>query len=61
MSKKVRLGVIGAGSFSNSHLMGIKYSDSAEAVAICDINEGSAGSRRKSTIFLIIILTTGSF
>jgi len=42
LSKKVRLGVIGAGAFSNSHLMGIKYSDSAEAVAICDINEGSA-------------------
>ncbi|NMA94905.1 MAG: Gfo/Idh/MocA family oxidoreductase, partial [Clostridiales bacterium] len=42
MNKKVRVGIIGAGSFSNSHLLGIKYSHSAEVVAICDIVEEKA-------------------
>ncbi len=40
--KKIRLGVIGAGSFSNSHLTGIKYAETAEAVAICDVIEEKA-------------------
>lgn len=42
MSKKLRLGVIGAGSFSDAHLTGIKYAETAEAVAISDIIEENA-------------------
>lgn len=37
--KKIRLGIIGAGSFSRTHLRGIKQLDNAEIVAICDSNE----------------------
>ena len=55
--KKIRLGVIGAGSFSNSHLLGIKYAGNAEAVAICDIMEEKARKQAESLVFLIIILT----
>ncbi len=36
MSKKLGLGIIGAGSFSCSHLAGINHASNAEAVAICD-------------------------
>jgi len=38
MKNKLRIGVIGAGSFSQKHLEGIKGVQNAEAVAICDIN-----------------------
>ena len=36
MSKKLRMGVIGAGSFSIYHLDGINQAKNAELVAICD-------------------------
>jgi len=36
--RKVKLGVIGAGAFSNSHLKGIKYAENCEAIAICDVD-----------------------
>lgn len=36
MKKQLRLGVIGAGDFSNQHLDGIASADNAVAVAICD-------------------------
>ncbi len=36
MDKKIRLGVIGAGSFSNSHLSAIAQVHEAEVIAICD-------------------------
>ncbi len=37
MKKTIKLGVIGAGSFSDSHLKGIQYAKTAEAVAVCDV------------------------
>lgn len=42
MSRKVKLGVIGAGAFSVAHLDGINLSDNCETVAICDIDEAKA-------------------
>ena len=38
MEKKLRIGVIGAGSFCSWHLDGINNSKSAEAVVVCDID-----------------------
>ena len=38
MSRVVKLGVIGAGAFSNSHLNGILQADNAKAVAISDVD-----------------------
>ena len=38
MNRKVRLGVIGAGVFSDNHLEGIANAENCEAVAICDVN-----------------------
>lgn len=37
--KKIRMGVIGVGGISGSHIDGILHSPDAELVAICDINE----------------------
>ncbi len=37
MEKQLRLGVIGAGSFSHTHLDGIASAKNAVAVAICDV------------------------
>jgi predicted dehydrogenase len=45
MGKKVRLGVIGAGAFSKKHLTGIKYTDTAEVIAISDIIEEKAKAK----------------
>ncbi len=38
MKDKLRLGVIGAGGFSGTHLNGIAAVQNAEAVAICDVD-----------------------
>ena len=38
MMEKLRIGVIGAGSFSTYHLEGIAEVAKAEAVAICDVD-----------------------
>ena len=38
MKETLRLGVIGAGDFSNHHLSGIASVANAEAVAICDVD-----------------------
>lgn len=43
--EKIRLGIIGAGSFSRTHLRGIKQLDNAEIVAICDSSEEKARER----------------
>lgn len=42
MSKKVRIGVVGAGSISESHLSSYKNNPEVELIAICDLNEGRA-------------------
>lgn len=42
MKQALRLGVIGAGEFSNYHLSGIASVTNAEAVAICDVDLGRA-------------------
>lgn len=36
--RKIKLGVIGAGAFSNYHLNGIQYAANCEAIAICDVD-----------------------
>lgn len=41
-SNKIRVGVIGAGSFSNLHLQGLSRIPDAEIVAICDVVEEKA-------------------
>lgn len=38
--KKLRIGIIGAGNISNTHLEAYAKCEQAEIVAICDINEG---------------------
>ncbi len=38
MEKQLRLGVVGAGDFSNQHLQGIAAATNAVAVAICDVD-----------------------
>jgi len=40
--KKIRLGIIGAGGFSGTHLNGIKELDCCEVIAISDINLDNA-------------------
>lgn len=40
--EKFKLGIIGAGGFSNNHLNGIKGLDFVEVVAICDVVEENA-------------------
>ena len=45
MSKKIRLGIIGASSFAEAHLYGIAQCKNAEVVAICDIDEERAKSK----------------
>jgi len=45
MKRKVKIGIIGAGGFSNSHLKGIRQVDNAEVVAICDIDIEKAKSQ----------------
>ncbi len=45
MKDKLRLGVIGAGAFSDRHLDGIEHADNAVAVAICDIDIEKAKSQ----------------
>ncbi len=39
--EKVRMAVIGCGSFGKSHLLGLQNIPTAEIVAICDVNEES--------------------
>ena len=46
--KKIRMGVIGLGGISNSHIRGIKASPDAELVAICDIKEDVLDEKGKS-------------
>lgn len=43
--KKIRMGVIGAGNISVSHINGIIASPDAELVAICDVNEMTLNER----------------
>ncbi|MBE5869612.1 MAG: Gfo/Idh/MocA family oxidoreductase [Lachnospiraceae bacterium] len=38
MQRKVKLGVIGAGAFSDYHLDGIRLADNCEAIAVCDVD-----------------------
>jgi len=38
--EKLKIGIIGAGNISKSHLKSYELCDKAEVVAICDINEG---------------------
>lgn len=38
MSRKIKLGVIGAGEFAAFHLNGICHAENAEAIAICDVD-----------------------
>lgn len=45
MEKIIRLGVIGAGSFSGSHLAGINLAKNCKAVAIADIDESKAKAK----------------
>ena len=45
MEKIVRLGVIGAGAFSRSHLAGIKLAKNCKVVAIADIDPEKAKTR----------------
>ncbi len=47
MKDKLRLGVIGAGSFGNTHLDGISKVYNAEAVAICDVEREKAEALAK--------------
>jgi predicted dehydrogenase len=39
MSNKKRIGIIGTGNISHSHMAGYKNLDNVEVVAVCDINE----------------------
>ncbi|MBQ4087103.1 MAG: Gfo/Idh/MocA family oxidoreductase [Clostridia bacterium] len=48
MEKKIRLGIIGAGNFSVSHICGIKNLPFAELVAICDINPEAVKERAET-------------
>ncbi|MDF2671700.1 MAG: gfo/Idh/MocA family oxidoreductase [Paenibacillus sp.] len=45
MSKVVRIGVVGAGSISESHLNAYKNNKEVELVAICDLNEDRAKAK----------------
>ncbi len=45
MEKQLRLGVIGAGDFSHTHLQGIASAKNAVAVAICDVNPKASEQR----------------
>ena len=45
MKKKVKLGIIGAGAFSDTHIKGISQTDNAEIVAICDLDIERAKSQ----------------
>lgn len=45
MSKKLRIGVIGAGSISESHLGAYSKNPEVELVAICDLNEERARAK----------------
>lgn len=47
MERKVRIGIIGAGNFSNSHLDGLKEVTNAEVVAICDMVRENADKQAK--------------
>jgi len=47
MRRKVKLGIIGAGAFSESHIKGICQTDKAEIAAICDIDIDRAEARAK--------------
>ena len=47
MSKKVRLGVIGTGSFCGCHFPGIEKAENAVAVACCDIDPEKVERRAK--------------
>ena len=47
MDKVVRLGMIGAGSFSYQHLLGLSSVKIAEVVAICDVVKECAEARAK--------------
>lgn len=38
MSKKVKIGLIGAGNIANTHLDSYRHVPDAEIYAICDIN-----------------------
>ena len=40
--KKIKVGIIGAGSISESHILGYKALDNVELYAVCDINEQRA-------------------
>ena len=46
--EKVSVGIVGAGLVSNSHARGYLKHDSAEIVAVCDLDEGIATARAKA-------------
>ena len=45
MSRKIKLGVIGAGGFAGRHLEGIHLARDCEAVAVCDVDLDRARAR----------------
>jgi predicted dehydrogenase len=48
MSKKIKLGLIGAGGISGAHAAGfLKYQDKIECVALCDVSEENLETRSR--------------
>ena len=45
MSRKIKIGVIGAGGFAGRHLEGIHLASNCEAVAVCDVDLDRARKR----------------
>lgn len=46
---KLRIGIIGCGGISGAHIGAYEKLDSAEIVALCDVNEAAARKRAKET------------